>query len=152
MTIHLVIQKECDATSIPDDRYFSEWTNAAYPDESEDVEVTIRIVDKEEGRNINQQWRKKDYATNVLSFPIGEKITDTTILLGDIVICAPVVEKEANEQNKKPEAHWAHLVVHGMLHLQGFDHENDNDADTMEAKEITILNQFGYANPYESCT
>ena len=150
MTVHIAIQNESVETSIPDENNFTQWTNAAFSGEVADIDVTIRIVDEKEGRSINNEWRKKDYATNVLSFPIGEKLTDTSTLLGDIVICAPVVKREANEQNKMIEAHWAHLVIHGMLHLQGFDHEDETDANIMETKEITILNQFGYANPYES--
>lgn len=151
MTIHVAIQKESNADFIPQNEQFIQWTNAALTKELADAEVTIRIVDEKEARDLNKQWRGKDYATNVLSFPIDEEIADGTTLLGDIVICAPIVKQETEEQNKMIEAHWAHLVIHGILHLQGLDHENDAEANIMETKEISILSQFGYANPYENC-
>lgn len=151
MTIHVAIQKESNTDFIPQDDQFVQWTNAALTKELTDAEVTIRIVDEKEARDLNKQWRGKDYATNVLSFPIDVEIADGTTLLGDIVICAPIVKQETEEQNKMIEAHWAHLVIHGILHLQGLDHENDAEANIMETKEISILSQFGYANPYENC-
>ena len=98
---------------------------------------------------LNQEWRKKNEATNVLSFPVGEKIEQAPDLLGDIVICAPIVEQEAKEQGKNNEAHWAHLIIHGMLHLQGYDHETNEEASIMESREIQILKNIGYENPYK---
>lgn len=108
------------------------------------AEITIRIVDSEESKSLNTLYRKKNYSTNVLSFLID----GTSHLIGDIVLCAPVIEKEAFEQAKSIEAHYAHLIIHGALHLYGYDHENKKDADMMEAKEIKILSGLGFKNPY----
>ena len=108
------------------------------------AEITIRIVDNDESINLNNIYRKKKYPTNVLSFLVDDEVH----LIGDIVLCAPVIEKEALEQSKKLEAHYAHLIIHGALHLYGYDHENIKDADIMEAKEIKILTKLGYKNPY----
>ena len=108
------------------------------------AEITIRIVSTDESKNLNHIYRKKKYPTNVLSFLIH----DEPHLIGDIVLCAPIVEKEALDQNKNLEAHYAHLIIHGALHLYGYDHENKKDADIMEAKEIKILKELGYKNPY----
>ncbi|QDC97021.1 rRNA maturation RNase YbeY [Candidatus Methylopumilus universalis] len=108
------------------------------------AEITIRIVDNDESINLNNIYRKKKYPTNVLSFLVDDEVH----LIGDIVLCAPVIEKEALQQSKKLEAHYAHLIIHGALHLYGYDHENKKDADIMEAKEIKILTKLGYKNPY----
>lgn len=109
-----------------------------------DAEITIRVVNESEGRQLNHDFRHKDYPTNVLSF-----VYETTpIVLGDLVLCAPVVTREALAQGKSPLAHYAHLIVHGVLHLQGYDHENDADAALMEAREIEIVTRLGFANPY----
>ena len=109
-----------------------------------DTEVTIRIVDEPEGRALNSTYRGKDYATNVLTFPLAEE----PYLIGDIVLCAPIVAAEAIAQNKTLEAHYAHLTVHGVLHLHGYDHEIEAQAQLMETIEIQILAKLGYANPY----
>ncbi len=106
-------------------------------------ELTIRIVDDDESRVLNRSYRGKDKPTNVLSFQGQGEI------LGDLVICAPVVAREALAQNKSPRAHWAHMVVHGCLHLRGYDHEHDRDAQRMEAREVTILRKLGFENPYQ---
>jgi len=109
------------------------------------AEVTVRFVDAGEGRSLNREYRGKDYATNVLSFPYASGAT----LSGDLVLCLPVVASEAGEQGKPVEAHFAHMVVHGMLHLQGYDHETgDDDAEHMETKEREILQALGYPDPY----
>jgi len=115
--------------------------------------VSIRVVGAAESKRLNAAWRGKDKPTNVLSFPSG--LTRTPQLaasdpypLGDLVICAPVVAREAREQGKMPHAHWAHMVVHGVLHLLGYDHEIDQDAGVMEAREVNLLATFGYPNPY----
>ncbi|KAF0166389.1 MAG: hypothetical protein FD157_337 [Rhodocyclaceae bacterium] len=109
------------------------------------AEVTVRFVGAEEGRSLNRDYRQKDYATNVLSFPYESGAR----LCGDLVLCLPVVEREAQEQGKPLEAHFAHLIVHGMLHLQGYDHETgSDDADRMEAAEREILDALGYPDPY----
>ena len=107
-------------------------------------EVTIRLVDADEGQTLNNEYRGKDYATNVLSFPYDTE----PVVRGDLVICPSVVAREAAEQNKPLAAHYAHLTVHGMLHLQGWDHENDDDAQAMENEEKEILAAMGYPDPY----
>lgn len=107
-------------------------------------EVTIRLVDADEGQTLNNEYRGKDYATNVLSFPYDTE----PVVMGDLVICPSVVAREAAEQNKPLAAHYAHLTVHGMLHLQGWDHENDDDAQAMENEEKEILAAMGYPDPY----
>jgi probable rRNA maturation factor len=111
-------------------------------------ELTLRIVDLSEGRDLNKQWRHRDYATNVLSFPFECPPGVPLNLLGDIVLCAPVVAQEAQDQGKILQAHWAHLVVHGVLHLLGYDHLSDEEAQEMETLEIEILQHFNYPNPY----
>ena len=126
---------------IPTKNLFKKWAKSAI---RVDTEVTIRIVDETEGRALNLAYRGKDYATNVLTFPLSE----TPHLMGDIVICAPIVAKEVAEQNKSIEAHFAHLTVHGVLHLHGYDHEDAHQAELMESIEIQTLAKLGYANPY----
>lgn len=110
----------------------------------QDAEITIRIVGSDESKNLNAMYRKKKYPTNVLSFLVD----DAHHLIGDIVLCAPVIEQEALNQSKNLEAHYAHLIIHGALHLYGYDHENKKDAEIMEKKEIKILTKLGYKNPY----
>jgi len=115
--------------------------------------IAIRIVGAAESRRLNAAWRGKDKPTNVLSFPSGLTIAPgpmsaSPVPLGDLVICAPVVVREAREQGKAPQAHWAHMVVHGVMHLLGYDHEIDRDAELMEAREVALLAKLGYANPY----
>ena len=110
-----------------------------------DAEITVRIVDAEEGRKLNREYRKKDYATNVLTFDYQQEPT----VMADLVLCAPVVEREAQEQNKSLEEHYAHLLVHGTLHAQGWDHEtSEEDAEEMEAYETDIMKEMGYEDPY----
>ena len=110
-----------------------------------DAEITVRIVDEDEGRQLNRDYRQKDYATNVLTFDY----TQEPLVTADLVLCAPVVEREAREQNKSLEEHYAHLLVHGTLHAQGWDHETSaEDADEMEAYETEILQELGFADPY----
>jgi probable rRNA maturation factor len=111
--------------------------------------LTIRVVNARDSRVLNRQWRGKDYATNVLSFPDGTLSPDEHERgLGDLIICAPVVRSEARSQRKTGESHWAHMVVHGVLHLLGYDHVNDRDARQMERLEVEILGRFGYSDPY----
>jgi probable rRNA maturation factor len=124
---------------------FRRWAKAALQG---DVSATLRIVDAEEGLALNRDYRGKDYATNVLTFEYGPD-PETGVLMGDIVLCAPVVEKEAREQGKPLAAHYAHLTVHGLLHLQGYDHETgEREAVTMEAVESFIMQALGFPNPY----
>lgn len=110
------------------------------------AELTLRIVNAAEGRSLNSAFRSKDYATNVLTFVYHEK--KSPILIGDLVLCAPIVAKEAREQGKPLAAHYAHMTVHGVLHLAGFDHETDQDAAIMEAREVKVLAALGFENPY----
>jgi probable rRNA maturation factor len=112
--------------------------------------VSLRVVGAAEGRRINKAWRGKDYATNVLSFPAAPMRGVQAAPLGDLVICAPVVAREAREQGKAPRAHWAHLTVHGVLHLVGHDHEHDAEATRMERLERRILASLGFPDPYAS--
>jgi len=115
------------------------------------AEVTVRLVGEEEGRMLNREYRGKDQATNVLTFSYEAEhgvLSSGDVLWGDLVLCVPVVTREALEQKKSPDAHFAHLVVHGMLHLQGFDHESAEDAEVMEGLERDILSSLGYADPY----
>ena len=139
--IQFSLQVASDSRNIPTKAQFRKWAKATL---RVDTEVTIRIVDKEEGRALNLAYRGKDYATNVLTFPISED----PHLMGDIIICAPVVETEAKAQNKPIEAHYAHLTVHGVLHLHGYDHETDEQAALMESIEVTTVMNLGYPNPY----
>ncbi|HOY70399.1 MAG TPA: rRNA maturation RNase YbeY [Methylotenera sp.] len=139
--LHLAVQIVSECVDIPDKRQFRQWARAAV---RVDTEVTIRIVDEAEGRALNLAYRGKDYATNVLTFVLEE----TPHLQGDIVICAPVVATEAKAQHKSLAAHYAHLTVHGILHLHGYDHEKEAPAELMEAIETAILAKLGYANPY----
>nr|BBJ04717.1 endoribonuclease YbeY [Marinobacter nauticus] len=138
-----------ESTGVPDETQFQVWAEKAWLGE-DPSEVTIRIVGNDESQDLNHQYRGKDKPTNVLSFPFEAPPGITVPLAGDLVICAPVVEKEAQEQHKEPVAHWAHMVVHGMLHLQGYDHIEDNEAEAMEALEVRLLAQLGFANPYEA--
>lgn len=128
---------------------FQQWCVLGLRQRSADSELTIRLVDDAEGRELNHTWRQKDYATNVLSFPadVPDELLDIP-LLGDLVICVAVVEREAKEQGKALEAHWAHLVMHGCLHLLGYDHIDDEEAEEMEALERTLLAELGHPDPY----
>jgi probable rRNA maturation factor len=140
-TLNLTIQLASEAASLPSKLQFRKWAKAAL---RVDTEVTIRIVDAEEGRQLNSMYRGKDYATNVLTFPL----TEYPYLMGDIIICAPVVEAEAHAQAKSLEAHYAHLTVHGILHLHGYDHETEPQAELMEGLETAIVTKLGYPSPY----
>lgn len=128
------------ARGVPSPQSLRGFALAALPRRA--LEMTIRIVDEPESRTLNHQYRGKDKPTNVLSFH-GE-----AGVLGDLVICAPVVAREADEQHKTLRSHWAHMVVHGCLHLQGYDHEQETDAERMEAREVRILRTLGFDNPY----
>lgn len=140
------VQRALDAPT-PDDALLHAWADAAMLDPGRSV--VVRYVDAEESRVLNRDYRGRDYATNVLSFPFELPPGVEDPHLGDLVICVPVVEAEARDQGKPPEAHHAHMVVHGLLHLQGYDHETEAEAQQMEMLEIEILGRLGYANPYE---
>ena len=148
--LSLAVQYASDAKNLPTRAQIRRWIRGALV---HSAEITVRFVDETEARALNRDYRDKDYATNVLTFEYGETETAGTgdqMLSGDIVICAQVVEREATEQQKLVIDHYAHLVVHGALHLQGFDHEDAADADIMETREAAILKRFGIANPYLS--
>lgn len=142
-------QNVYDGENVPDESLFQKWAESAWLGK-DPAEVTIRIVGALESQGLNHEYRGKDKPTNVLSFPFEAPAGITIPLAGDLVICAPVVEREAIEQHKASEAHWAHMVVHGMLHLQGYDHIEDQDAEVMEALEIRLMHRLGYSNPYEA--
>jgi probable rRNA maturation factor len=137
----LSVQYAAKPDDVPSRGRIRRWVQAAL---QKPAELTVRVVVEDEGRTLNRDYRGKDYATNVLTFVYD----DAPVLAGDIVLCAPVVSREAHEQGKTSEAHYAHLVVHGVLHLQGCDHENDADAQAMEALETGILKGLGYDDPY----
>jgi probable rRNA maturation factor len=147
MAITIDLQNDATLASVPRKQEFQKWVAAALQETYNELEQTIRIVDETESRDLNSRFRDKDSATNVLAFPSDAGLLDYDCL-GDLVICAPLVVAEAAAQGKPVEAHWAHLVVHGMLHLQGFDHNDDDETAQMEALEIRILNFLGYTNPY----
>ncbi|MBU6418040.1 MAG: rRNA maturation RNase YbeY, partial [Xanthomonadaceae bacterium] len=135
---------------VPASASFRRWTETALSAarHRKPAELSIRIVGAREGRVLNQRYRGKDYATNVLSFPAELPHGISSPLLGDLVICAPVVAREAREQHKRVRDHYAHLTVHGTLHLLGFDHQNEPDARQMETLETRILATLGIADPY----
>ena len=140
--LSLSVQYASAAEQIPTRAQFRRWAQRAL---QRDVQVALRVVDADEGRELNRDYRGKDYATNVLTFTYDE---DAQPLYGDVVICAPVVEREAREQHKQLAAHYAHLVVHAMLHLQGYEHEEEQEAVEMEQLETAIMAKLGYADPY----
>ena len=135
------IQNASEMACIPSPAQFKKWARKALRVNSE---ITLRIVDEEEGRMLNLEYRGKDYATNVLTFPLMEE----PFIIADIVICAPVVANEAQAQHKTLEAHFAHLMVHGILHAHGYDHEVPEKAELMESVETQTLTNLGYADPY----
>ena len=163
MKLAVTVQMASSRRGVPHARSLNRWAQQAcvryLPSSDKELALTIRVVGAAESRRLNRTWRNKDKPTNVLSFPAaslspgasGEPPRFPTkhfSELGDLAICAPVVAREAREQGKTLQAHWAHMVVHGVLHLLGFDHETDRDAEVMEARETKILAQFGYLDPY----
>lgn len=148
ITVQNVIQKKGQFNT-PSDEQFAVWANAANTGLTEQVELTIRIVDEVESASLNEQYRKKKSATNVLAFPFEVEKNVGLTLLGDLVICANIVANEARLQAKSEMEHWAHMVIHGVLHLQGYDHINTEQAEKMENLEIQILTILGYSNPYQ---
>jgi len=135
------LQMACSAPGVPSRRRLRAWAETAL---RRDARVTVRIVGTREGRTLNKRFRGRDYATNVLTFVYG----DSRPLSGDIALCAPVVAREARAQGKSLAAHYAHLLVHGMLHLQGDDHIDPNEARVMESREIRLLRKLGFDDPY----
>ncbi|WEM42918.1 rRNA maturation RNase YbeY [Photobacterium sp. DA100] len=149
MAIYLDLQVATEsADGMPSEAQFQQWLEAAITPFQADAEVTIRLVDEEESHGLNHEYRGKDKPTNVLSFPFEAPPGVELELLGDLIICRQVVENEAQEQDKPLHAHWAHMVVHGSLHLLGYDHIEDDEAEEMEGLETEIMQQMGFADPY----
>lgn len=151
--IDVDIQLASESSPLPSEEQLTLWAQAALSQFKEEAELSIRLVDDEESQQLNHEYRGKDKPTNVLSFPFEvpeelQGIEDIGALIGDLVICVPVVSKEAQEQNKTFEHHFAHMVVHGCLHLLGYDHIKDEEADIMEDLERQILAKLNIADPY----
>ena len=147
MAIRLDVQFAVQYSNLPSANVFKKWA-AAIPSNDMDMSVCIRIVDEKEAKRLNKEFRNKNKATNVLSFPADIPKEVGMNFLGDVVICAPIVYQEAKAQNKNPNSHWAHLLIHGILHLQGYDHNNAKQSEEMEELEVKILEEFGIENPY----
>ncbi len=152
MSLELEIQHATQAEQVPAQESFMQWAQAALRQEREQAEIVIRLVDETESQELNRDYRGKDRPTNVLSFPFQSPAMIESDLLGDIVICAPVVLREAEEQNKTVEAHWAHMVVHGVLHLLGYDHLEEDEVETMERLEKEVMTGLGFRDPYKEGT
>jgi len=152
MTHVIDLQIACAPTELPTKAQFQLWVDTALAevssDPSQEFELTIRLVNSQESQQLNNQYRSKDKPTNVLSFPFEVPDGIELNLLGDLIICIEVMKQEAKEQNKALFDHWAHLVIHGCLHLVGFDHISDSEALEMESIEITVLKKLGITNPY----
>jgi probable rRNA maturation factor len=142
------LQIACDAPDLPTEADFVRWVETVLQQQKSEGEICIRLVTPEESRELNHDYRGKDQPTNVLSFPFDVPPGIPVTLLGDLVICAEVVAREAEEQHKSLLDHWAHMVVHGTLHLLGFDHINDDEAEAMEALERALLARLDIADPY----
>ena len=147
MTIELEVQRATRFEPVPDDPAFLLWVTTALQGRT-GAELSIRVVGRDESRRLNQRYRGKDAATNVLSFPADLPAEIGLPLLGDIVICAPLVAAEAAAQGKPADDHWAHLTIHGVLHLLGYDHQEAAEAAEMEGLEISLLASIGIADPY----
>jgi probable rRNA maturation factor len=144
------IQYAIATEGVPDAEQLRHWLQQALADRAQRAELSVRIVDEAEIIALNHRYRGKEYATNVLSFPYEAMPGVESSLLGDIVVCAPVVAREALEQGKAAEAHWAHMVIHGVLHLLGYDHHEAADAERMERLETRLLARLGFPDPYRT--
>lgn len=150
MECHVAVQYACDTSIVPDRRLFDQWVRAAIDvlGSVEYCEVTVRVVGTGESGALNERFRQKAGPTNVLSFTYDDA-PDPTRVTGDIVICAPIVQQEARDHGKPETAHWAHMVVHAIMHLSGHDHETPDQADLMETLEARALGAIGFGNPYD---
>ena len=146
--VQLELSYAARAPWAPSRRQFLRWVDASLKRRRESAVIFIRVVGRDRSRSLNWRYRRKPRATNVLSFAGAGRLPDGTWLLGELVICAPVVAAEARRQKKAIDAHWAHMTVHGVLHLQGFDHEAAAEAAKMESREVQILDRLGFSNPY----
>lgn len=153
MTYRIDIESNSQSQEVPALAELEYWITAALKSQQlVDAEVSLYIVDEDESQELNAQYRSNDKPTNVLSFPADIPEEVGVPLLGDLVVCAPVVAREAQEQGKTLQAHWAHMLIHGTLHLLGFDHILDDEADTMETLETQIITGLGYPAPYQDIT
>jgi len=150
MSIKIEIQYATEINDLPEEGLIKKWVNSSLNGYIENAELTIRIVDKAEGAQLNEKWRNAQGPTNVLSFLYSDLNETTKSIQGDIVICAPLILREAAEQKKSIDAHWAHIIVHGILHLLGYDHDNENDVNEMESLETSILGKLKISDPYIS--
>jgi probable rRNA maturation factor len=148
MKVNVDVENVSSYEDIPDQTCFHQWVSASLSNYKNSAEVAIRIINEDESAKLNYQFRKKNYATNILSFPADLPKSLNLSLLGDLAVCVQVVIREAIEQNKEINAHWAHIIVHGSLHLIGYDHEDDLAAKNMEALEIKILGDLNFPSPY----
>jgi probable rRNA maturation factor len=148
MALTVEVQMASSGAGVPTRRQLDAWARAAWQDDGRDIGVVVRVTDEAESRRLNRDYRHIDKSTNVLSFPFDPVPGVGFEHLGDLVVCAPVVAREAAEQGRQASAHWAHMVVHGMLHLQGYDHGDEREAEKMEALETRILIGLGYPAPY----
>ena len=158
MRSHVAVQHACAVNGIPATAKLVQWADAVLEGRLEGAQMTVRVVGETEGAALNERYRKRSGATNVLAFgfdapelPDAPELSDTNIL-GDVVVCAPVVEREARAHSKPLDAHWAHLVIHGTLHLLGYDHDEPDSARAMEAVEVEVLGSLGYSDPYADGT
>jgi len=149
MSITLDLQVACNSEQLPSLAQFQSWVDCALLPYNKAFELTVRVVDEQESQALNSQYRDKDKPTNVLSFPFEVPDGIELALLGDLIICATVVEQEAHEQKKDIYHHWAHIVIHGCLHLLGYDHISDDEAEEMESLEIKLLQTLAIADPYQ---
>jgi probable rRNA maturation factor len=149
--MNITVQYAADKKLAPAKALICEWALQALAGNTDKTDVTIRIVNLAEMTELNQTYRGKNGPTNVLSFPaeLPQEAANEFPVLGDIVICAEVVNQEALQQHKPQQSHWAHMVVHGIFHLLGYDHVNDDEAEEMEKREIEVMQQLGFANPYQ---
>ena len=147
--MHIEVQNVSSSSAVPNKEQLSCWAEAAFFDSNRAVvELAVRIVDEAESAELNQRYRNQDKPTNVLSFAYEDPPGVITEFLGDLVICAPLVEREAETQRRTPESYWAHMVVHGVMHLRGFDHEDGDNATLMQQKETKAMHRLGFQDPY----
>ena len=146
MPPQLELQMATSEADVPGEEEFQSWADTCFPDL--DATILVRVVDQEESAQLNQQYRQKQGPTNVLSFPFEVPEGVDNDHLGDLVMCAPVIKTEALDQAKRIDDHWGHMLVHGVLHLQGYDHLTDSEAETMESLDIELLSRLAIADPY----